>query len=76
MSLMTGRPPQVLTLRQLANKKAAMTRHFGSDDARTLEAAAQLRYALLAQAIREAARSLPPLSPAEKAGLIALLSAA
>jgi hypothetical protein len=52
MSLTTAVPS---SLRALANRKAALTRHFGAGDARTLAASAQLRMALLAQAIIEGA---------------------
>lgn len=65
-----------MTLRQLANKKAAYTRHHGPDDPLTLAAAAQLRTELLRTAIEEAARTLPPLTRAEKAELTALLQGA
>jgi hypothetical protein len=62
-----------LTLRQLSARKAATTRHYGTDHPDTLEAAAALRTALLAQAIRDAAATLPPLTTAERAELSALL---
>jgi len=65
-----------MTMKQLANRKAALTRHHGSDDARTLKAAAALRTALLRQAITEATAVLPPLTDTEIAELTALLAGA
>lgn len=63
-----------MTLKQLANRKAALTRHRGADHPATLEATGALRYALLAQAITEATAVAPPLSDAEVAELTALLA--
>lgn len=65
-----------MSLRQLANKKAALTRHYGADDERTLEAAGRLRTALLAQAITDAMAAPPPLTKAEIVELTALLAQA
>lgn len=62
-----------MTLRQLANQKAALTRHLGADHPRTLEVSAALRTALLREAIHLAVRTLPPLTDTERAELAALL---
>jgi hypothetical protein len=65
-----------MTLRQLVVRKAAMTRHHGPDHPLTLQAAAALRTALLAQAIKQAARTQPPLTDGERTELVALLLSA
>lgn len=69
-------PPPAFGLKSLANRKAALVRHLGADHPRTLEASALLRTALLKQAIDAAARTLPPLTDAERDELVALLLAA
>lgn len=68
--------PQQPSLMSLSRRKAALVRHLGSDHPRTLEAAARLRTALLAEAIREAGQVLPPLTAEERTELVALLLAA
>jgi hypothetical protein len=70
---MTLTPLAPASLKALAGRKAALVKHHGPDDPRTLAACAELRTALLVQAIREAARTLPPMSAAEKEELAALL---
>ena len=64
-----------MSLRQLANRKAALTRHFGPEHPDTLAAAAALRLALLKQAINDAVQTSPPLTDTERDELTALLSA-
>lgn len=64
----------VMTLRALANRKAALHRHFGPDDPRTLAATAALRRALLRAAIEEAVASEPPMTRSERRELAALLT--
>lgn len=61
-------------MRSLSTRKAALVRHLGADDPRTLKAAAELRTAVLRQAIEEAVTVLPPLTDAEIAELTALLA--
>ena len=65
-----------MTLRQLAARKAVLTRHFGPEHPDTMAATAALRTALLKQAINEAVQTLPPLSTDERAELAALLLSA
>lgn len=64
----------VMTLKQLSSRKAALYRHLGPDDPRTLEAAGALRTALLRAAIEKAMASKPPLSRDERRELVALLA--
>ncbi len=66
----------VMTLRQLANRKAALTRHFGADHPDTLAATAALRTALLREAITQAVQTSPPLTDDERGELVALLTTA
>jgi len=68
--------PAEPTVVSLKMRKALYTRHFGADDERTLNAAAALRTALLAQAIRKAVQARPPLTNAEREELAALLLSA
>ncbi len=65
-----------MTLRQLSSRKAALTRHYGDDDPRTLKVAAALRQALLKKAIEQAVTTLPPMTDAERDELTALLAGA
>lgn len=60
-----------MTLRELANRKAAFTRHLGPDDPRTLAAASALRVAKLKKMLAE-----PPLTEAEREELLAVLTVA
>lgn len=70
----TGVGSGFMTFRQLASRKAVLTRHLGADDPRTLEAAAALRTALLKRAITDAV-AVAPLTGAEIVELTALLLA-
>lgn len=57
-----------MSLRALAARKAALTRHFGPDDPRARRAAAELRVARLRAMI-----TADPLTEAEREELAALL---
>lgn len=61
--------------KQLAMTKAALTRHRGPDDPEVARVAAELQTKLIAAAIRRAVAVAPPLTPAQRDRLRALLDA-
>jgi hypothetical protein len=60
-------------LRDLANRKASYTRHYGPADPRTVEASRELTVRKLARDIEVALTAQPPITDAQRSALARML---